>query len=143
MSARLIACLVATLPRPNHRYLVSRSAIDATLQSRFSFLALLVLLAILAIRIAPWLVPNGMPQRADFKKLGVGISVVWVRALGSSLNTAKYELISDVVLVSVVPAVSIQVDFEETPRTEIELGLRRHLSANDVVKCGRIKSPRE
>lgn len=80
---------------------------------------------------------------ADFKKLGVGISVVWVRELGSALNTAKYELISDVVLVSVVPAVSIQVDFEETPRTEIELSLRRHLSANDVVKCGRIKSPRE
>lgn len=82
-------------------------------------------------------------QLQDFRKLGVGISFVWIKDLGAELNCQKYELISDIVLVSLVPAVSIEVNFEEIPKAEIQIQTKRTLSPNDIVKCGRIRSNRE
>ena len=79
----------------------------------------------------------------DFNKLGVGISSVWIRQLGSVLDNSAYEVMSDVVLVSVVPAVSIEVDFEETPKVEVELQLKRSVRQTDDISCGRIRSARE
>ena len=44
---------------------------------------------------------------------------------------------------SVVPAVSIEVNFEETPKVEVELHFNQQIKLTDEVSCGRIKSPRE
>ena len=79
----------------------------------------------------------------DFNKLGVGISSVWIREMGHTLDNANYEVVSDIVLVSVVPAVSIEVDFEETPKVEVELSLKRAVRESDNISCGRIRSARE
>ncbi|RWS29414.1 hypothetical protein B4U80_01241 [Leptotrombidium deliense] len=80
---------------------------------------------------------------ANFQKLGVGLTLVWIRGLGAELNSQYYDLVSDVVVVSIVPAVSIEVDFEETPQIEIWFKVNKVFAWNAVIKCGRIKSPRE
>ncbi len=82
-------------------------------------------------------------MKLDFNKLGVGISSVWIREIGSALDNSNFEVLSDIVLVSVVPAVSIEVDFEETPKVEVELQLKRDVKESDNISCGRIKSARE
>ena len=63
--------------------------------------------------------------------------------MGHTLDNANYEVVSDIVLVSVVPAVSIEVDFEETPKVEVELSLKRAVRESDNISCGRIRSARE
>lgn len=73
----------------------------------------------------------------------MGISSVWIRQMGPTLDNANYEVVSDIILVSVVPAVSIEVDFEETPKVEVELSLKRAVSESDNISCGRIRSARE
>ncbi|CAG2104217.1 unnamed protein product [Medioppia subpectinata] len=89
------------------------------------------------------IIPKVIIHLEDFNKLGVGISSVWIRQLGSVLDNSAYEVMSDVVLVSVVPAVSIEVDFEETPKVEVELRLKRTVRASDDISCGRIRSARD
>ncbi|XP_054159786.1 adhesion G protein-coupled receptor B3-like [Oppia nitens] len=89
------------------------------------------------------IIPKVIIHLEDFNKLGVGISSVWIRDMGSVLDNALYEVISDVVLVSVVPAVSIEVDFEETPKVEVELHFKRPVRQCDHISCGRIKSSRD
>jgi hypothetical protein len=86
---------------------------------------------------------NKLCCKLDFNKLGVGISSVWIREIGSTLDNSNFEVMSDIVLVSVVPAVSIEVDFEETPKVEVELNLKRNVKESDNISCGRIKSARE
>ncbi|RWS10220.1 hypothetical protein B4U79_13257 [Dinothrombium tinctorium] len=87
--------------------------------------------------------PQANVHFEDFQKLGVGMTMVWIRGLGTELNNQYYDLVSDVVLVSVVPPVSIEVDFAETPKVEIDFKLNKFVSNEKMIKCGRIKTPRE
>lgn len=79
----------------------------------------------------------------DYKKLGAGIASIWIREVGSVLDNQNFQVLSDVVVVSVLPAVSVEVDFEEAPRVEVELATRRAVGETERVSCGRIESSTE
>ena len=51
--------------------------------------------------------------------MGVGVAEIWFHDMGNSLDYGNNRLLSDLLLVSIVPAVSIEVDFEHSPQFEL------------------------
>ncbi len=66
----------------------------------------------------------------DFTHIGVGVVEIWLRHLGTSLDQGGWRLVSDLLAVSILPAVSIEVDFEVAPRFEVLLPLH---SSHDAL----------
>ena len=55
--------------------------------------------------------------------MGVGVVRVWLHDWANSLDYGVNRVVSDLLLVSLVPAVSIEVDFEVAPKFEVLLPL--------------------
>lgn len=56
--------------------------------------------------------------------MGVGVVEICLRNVGGSLDQGGWRLLSDLLAVSILPAVSIEVDFEVAPKFELLLPLR-------------------
>ena len=79
----------------------------------------------------------------DFQKLGVGVSQIWIKNITADFDNANYALVSDIIIISIVPPISIEVNFEKSPLIKISFNLNQNIGLSDHVKCGRIKMSNE
>ncbi|XP_053203544.1 uncharacterized protein LOC128388194 isoform X2 [Panonychus citri] len=81
----------------------------------------------------------------DLRRYGIGISEICLHLIGNDFNTDTINLISDLIVISVVPPISIEANFERIPQVEIDFNLTPSelRLASDNLICGKIKSPRD